>query len=146
MQRFRAIPLIVTALLAMLASQPALASSVAWLCEGRVCGVWLCCCEQPEGTQADARCRTENPKPTQGGICASGCSCTLAYTSVGDIPAVLVASIALSQAAFLLAPEPMTLFVPFSVAIELPHAVDSRGPPVKPHRLLPFGLRAPPAS
>jgi hypothetical protein len=145
MRRIWSIQVVVIFLIVFFAIQPALVSTVQWICEGRVCGTQDCCCEQVETLGQDANCRPKtSPKGTV--ICQAECACTPVVTA-SDNPSTTLTRVA-SFAPLVYVPwTSMSLSEPAILIAYLPALLlDTRGPPVRTVALLPSGLRAPPLS
>ncbi len=140
--------LIVALALLVSTSAPSLASTVSWFCDGRLCGLSLCCCDQPDIKQTDPNCvRTGSDSSERPSICEADCGCTPVITAEREHPSSITPTPAPSALpVFVLAEAPVTpaplLYTPIVLAL-LP---DYRGPPVAGVSLVPSGLRAPPAS
>ena len=140
--------LTVAILLALVTSAPSLASTISWFCDGRLCGVSLCCCDQPDAKLSDPNCAPTTKAPTsEASLCAADCSCTPVLTSAAEHLSALTPVAEIPNPAICLLPE--TLPLPLSprcaclTSVRLP---EYRGPPTARVSLLPSGLRAPPAS
>ncbi|MGC4044703.1 MAG: hypothetical protein QM758_12990 [Armatimonas sp.] len=139
--------LIVALLLALVASMPALASTIRWFCDGRACGISLCCCDQSDAAKTDPNCRQPEAPSTKSSLCAAGCGCT-AVVITADTP---TASLQPTSAppvpgVFVLPTAPRPLALALVVPLTQPALPDYRGPPVVATTLPASGLRAPPAS
>ncbi|WP_395144039.1 hypothetical protein [Armatimonas sp.] len=151
MRRLWFTKLLVALVLMISTSAPSLASTLGWFCDGRLCGLSLCCCDQPDIKQADPKCirpRTESTASTrQPALCRTECGCTPVFTGASEHPASrMPTSDPCTLPVFVYAAAPITpaplLYAPL-IQVLLP---DYRGPPTAPVSLPSSGLRAPPAS
>lgn len=140
--------LTVAILLALAAIAPSLAFTVSWFCDGRLCGVSLCCCDQPDARLADPNCAPNTKAPSrEASVCAANCSCTPVLSSAVEHPSALTPVAEIPNPAICLLPETLSIspspnIVRFT-AVRLP---DYRGPPASLPAFTSSGLRAPPAS
>ena len=147
MRRQRSTKLVVAFLLAFFASMPVLASTISWFCDGRVCGISLCCCDSSNLEKADPNCQLPEAPSKEQSLCAAGCGCTAVVTTADHATATLMPVSDLpTPGVFVLAPMPVVALIPDFVPLARPLLPDYRGPPTVRLALFPSGLRAPPAS
>ena len=147
MRKLLSVRVLVAFLLAFFASAPPIASTVSWFCDGRLCGVLLCCCEQPYLSKTDEKCKKTEAQTGASVLCAADCACIPVVTTVQNFTDTLKPAIASPPFPELcLAPTPghLTLFLYLPI---VPRCLpDYRDPPTAQPTELPSGLRAPPAS
>ncbi len=118
-----------------------------WFCEGRLCGVLACCCDQPDPKKTDENCQRPEIPSRETTLCAAGCGCTPVFTASSEHPTSLIPGPAPSALpVFVLVEAPATPApMPYASTVRalLP---DYRGPPTTLPALPSSGLRAPPAS
>jgi hypothetical protein len=141
--------LLIVALVVMVStSVSSLASPVRWFCDGRLCGLSLCCCDQPDVRQTDPNCaRSGSSSSERPALCATGCGCTPVFTASSDSPiALMPAPSPSSFPIFVLSEAPVALVAVLWAPTVLALLPDFRGPPTVRVALPASGLRAPPAS
>lgn len=147
MRRSWSLRLLLACLVVLSASAPSLASTISWFCDGRLCGALLCCCEQPDQSQADENCKKAESKAAEEKLCEAGCGCTPVFSAANDLSDTLKPAIASPPLpAPGLAPQPVSLAPVVYLSLVPVGRPSYRGPPAGQPTLLPLGLRAPPAS
>ena len=145
LRRLRAL---LTTALALLVLAPVLGSNASvrvWLCEGRICGWRVCCCEDNGvASRKDPNCDRSAPDETS--LCGADCGCTLQIQS-SNCPHAKLTHLTphVPPLLYVLPPTP-SLPAPALSCARPSQPTAPRGPPITGWKGALPTLRAPPAS
>ena len=148
--RFLRLRAILTTALALLVLAPVLGSNASvrgWLCEGRICGWLVCCCEDSGAASKDPNCdRSGAPAPDDKGFCGADCGCTLQIQSSDRPHAKLTHLTPHVPPLLYVLPATSAPAVPALFCSRPSQPTAPRGPPITGRTGALPALRAPPAS